>query len=51
MLIGPLAHIKNEVCGVIVYAIDFSCPGAKERFEADMKEFWTWHGEDYKNDP
>lgn len=50
MLIGPLAHIKryDKAGRLIGFVIDWSRPGAVERFNAEEKLWWDNHGEDYR---
>ena len=37
MLIGPLAHIKHANG---IYTVDWSAPGALERFRVEEKAWW-----------
>lgn len=50
-LIGPLAHVRYELNGKTGYHIDWSKPGAIERFNAEQEIWWREHGEDWKTDP
>ena len=50
MLVGPLAHIPryNKDGQLIGYTIDWSRPGAVERFNAEEKEWWDNHSDPYR---
>lgn len=49
MLIGPLAHIRTETPnGIVIYSVDWSRPGAVERFNAEEKEWWDTYPDPWK---